>query len=169
MSKFKLIKASELEKTNTNIEKEINDIIEFYKDELGKLNITITINIMTNKHQNLAPNTLTHILSTLIENSIKHAFTDKSSGKINLTITTTNENLNLVFSDNGEFNSKMSIDNIFDPFYTSNMGVNSGLGLYIIYNYITDSLKGSITCKNNTGLTFDITIPLSSDKNNNIA
>ena len=169
VSKFKLIKASELEKTNTNIEKEINDIIEFYKDELGKLNITITINIMTNKHQNLAPNTLTHILSTLIENSIKHAFTDKSSGKINLTITTTNENLNLVFSDNGEFNSKMSIDNIFDPFYTSNMGVNSGLGLYIIYNYITDSLKGSITCKNNTGLTFDITIPLSSDKNNNIA
>jgi signal transduction histidine kinase len=50
----------------------------------------------------------------------------------------------------------------FDPFFTTRRGTGgSGLGLHIVYNLVTQSLKGRITLDTapGKGVRFMITIP----------
>ena len=57
------------------------------------------------------------------------------------------------------------IDRIFDPFFTTKGGHNRpGLGLYVVYNLVTQSLKGRIIASNLPvkGVQFEITLPVNS-------
>ena len=57
---------------------------------------------------------------------------------------------------------------IFEPFYTTKRGQGgTGLGLYIVYNLVTQKLRGSIECESTSGAgtTFIIQIPLNEGTN----
>ena len=92
-------------------------------------------------------------------NSIVHAFKKKEKGKIIISITQNNDELIIVYTDNGKGIKKENLHKIFDPFFTTNRdNGGSGLGLNIIYNIITSRFKGNITCKSteNEGVEFFI-------------
>ncbi len=52
---------------------------------------------------------------------------------------------------------------IFDPFFTTKLGQGgSGLGMHIIYNLVTQKMKGTIECQSipKEGTRFSITVPI---------
>ena len=60
---------------------------------------------------------------------------------------------------------KGSVRRIFEPFFTTSRGDGgTGLGMHIVYNVVTRTLKGTIHCESSpgAGAVFDIRITLSS-------
>lgn len=102
------------------------------------------------------------IISTLISNSIMHAFDNVETGTITLKISENESETILQFSDNGIGIAPENLKKIFDPFYTTQRGRGgTGLGLHILYNLIHRKVGGTIYCQSelNEGATFTITFP----------
>jgi signal transduction histidine kinase len=110
------------------------------------------------------PGALTQILTNLINNALSHAFENKTGGLVRLVINKQNEDqVKLVFSDNGIGIPPENLPRVFDPFFTTKLGQGgSGLGMNIVYNLVTDELGGeiSIQSEKNIGTTLTILIPL---------
>lgn len=92
------------------------------------------------------PGPLNQVLSHLITNSMVHGFDHRQQGEVNITIAIdADKRLEIVYEDNGV---GVPIDirrRIFDPFVTSKRGSGgSGLGMHLVYNLVTQVLKGNI-------------------------
>ena len=107
------------------------------------------------------PIAFTLVISNLIMNSITHGFKGKEGKNINIEVNENEKNILITYRDNGVGIEKENISKLFEPFFTTNMGANSGLGMHIIYNIITQQFEGHIQCNSevNEGVTFTISIP----------
>jgi len=111
------------------------------------------------------PGLLSQIVSNLVMNALTHAFDGKPGGKIRIVVRKPGDRLELEFSDDGKGMSADVLAKIFDPFFTTNRSAGgSGLGLHIVYNLITQTLKGNIVCRSQPGqgTTFAIHWPVES-------
>jgi len=104
---------------------------------------------------------LKHIIEQLIRNSLDHGF-NHSSGTIYLSIIKGENCFYLDYRDDGTGIPRELLNNMFDPFITTNrLKGQVGLGLHIVYNFVTQILGGSITfLDSNMGAHFSIEIPL---------
>jgi len=110
------------------------------------------------------PAAFSQILTNLIINSAKHGYTNNLKGTISIDISQNSKSIIFVYKDDGQGILKENLPKIFDPFFTTNRDDGgTGLGLNIIYNIITHTLNGSITCKSekNHGVEFTISFPIS--------
>ena len=82
--------------------------------------------------------------SNLVVNALNHAFDEKQEGVIEIKVEqASNNRVRLSVSDNGKgVDGEIKAD-IFEPFYTTARG-NTGLGLYMVYQWVTQILKGDI-------------------------
>lgn len=104
------------------------------------------------------------MMGNLISNSQKAMRNNSGDKLIKCTITCENNQLMMLFSDNGEGISAEHADRIFDVFYTTTADLGgAGLGLYIIRKRL-ESIQGTIETTTPEfmpkGATFKITIPL---------
>jgi len=109
------------------------------------------------------PGAITQVVTSLVMNSLIHAFPEGHAGEIRLDISSQDDQALLIYSDNGHGIPATHQQHIFDPFFTTTRSTGgTGLGLHIVYNLVTHKLKGTITCqsKEGTGTTFIITLPL---------
>ncbi|HET8940971.1 MAG TPA: two-component regulator propeller domain-containing protein, partial [Rudaea sp.] len=108
------------------------------------------------------PGSLYQIVSNLILNSMTHAFTDDQAGEIVITARRSGKLVELQYRDNGNGMSDDVRARIFEPFFTTrrNQG-GSGLGLHVVYNLVTQLLRGSIRVESKPGVgtTFEIFLP----------
>lgn len=93
------------------------------------------------------------ILSNLLMNSRLHAFSDgQLAGQIEIIAHRAGDRACIEFKDDGAGMSQAVQEQAFEPFFTTRRGLGgSGLGLYIVYNLVTQGLKGSIRCDSATG------------------
>lgn len=103
------------------------------------------------------------MFGNLIDNSVK-AMRNYPDKRIKCSVFRENENLVMLFSDNGPGIPEEIRERIFDVFYTTTADLGgAGLGLYIVRTRL-NSIKGTITLEPNefkpTGATFKIVIPL---------
>ena len=103
------------------------------------------------------------MFGNLIDNSIK-ALRNSLDKRIKCSAYRENDNLVIIFSDNGPGIPTEIRDRIFDVFYTTTADFGgAGLGLYIVRTRLS-SIRGGITLEPNefkpTGATFKIIIPL---------
>jgi C4-dicarboxylate-specific signal transduction histidine kinase len=95
------------------------------------------------------PGVLWQILSNLARNSLNHAFAEqppadpRTPNAVRISYAEAPADHCLFFSDNGPGISPESVGKIFDPFFTTrrNEG-NTGLGLHIVYNLVSQKLGG---------------------------
>ena len=107
------------------------------------------------------PGVFYQIFSNLIMNSIIHGFEEQEKGHIVITVRYNNDNLEIVYQDNGKGMDKESIKKIFDPFYTTKRSSGgSGLGTHIVYNLVTQKLHGQITAESHVGKDMTFTMNL---------
>lgn len=107
------------------------------------------------------PGVFAQIFTNLILNSLTHGFRNKEKGKITIEVEEVKKSLLIEYADNGAGIATDVLPHIFEPFFTTNMTEGTGLGMHIIYNLITQKLKGTIDCmsKANEGVYFIIKIP----------
>lgn len=91
------------------------------------------------------PAAIYQMLVNLVMNSLIHAFEHIEEGEINIDVSEKNGWVNLRYSDNGCGMSEEVSSRIFDPFFTTRRGRGgTGLGMHIVYNLVTQALKGKI-------------------------
>lgn len=110
------------------------------------------------------------IFTNFLMNSFIHGFKDRDTGKIKIKAIQYPEEKRLVitYNDDGHGISEEILDRIFEPFFTTNRSNGgSGLGLYIVYNLVSQKLGGSINCHSvlEEGTTFVIDVPLITEQN----
>ena len=112
------------------------------------------------------PGSFVQIYSNLIQNSLIHGF-EEWQGKhdIYIDIKEQNGTLQIDYRDTGKGILDEIASHIFDPFVTSKRGSGgSGLGTHIVYNIVTQLLKGEIEyLASEEGAHFKITIPYLSE------
>jgi signal transduction histidine kinase len=116
------------------------------------------------------PGMFYQIFVILIGNSLTHGFTDHG-GTIEITVRRTDETVRIEYRDNGRGIPPEAAGRIYDPFFTTNRARGStGLGLYVIYNIIVNTLGGriSLDTESQQGVHFSVEIPLESNSALNI-
>ena len=132
----------------------------------------MVINIQLSSDDSLViiadPGVYAQILSNLLINSLVHAYEEKQEGTINIDIShaeqlaDTPAQVVIHYTDDGVGMDEETARRAFDPFFTTRRtSGGSGLGLHIVYNLVTQSLKGKITLDTTpgTGARFTIIIP----------
>ena len=77
-------------------------------------------------------------------------------------VTKKKNDLELEYYDDGKGIPGEILPRIFDPFFTSDHGKGTGLGLHIVYNIFNQKLKGNILYKSESGegTVFLLTLPM---------
>lgn len=110
------------------------------------------------------PGAFYQIISNLINNSIVHAFPNDRVGNLSLKIITTESGFEILYKDDGCGMTEDVQQKIFSPFFTTKRGKGgSGLGMNIVYNLVTQVLKGQIELSStiDEGCLFKISLPQS--------
>ena len=109
------------------------------------------------------PGAIYQIISNLTINSMTHAYDNDSTGTIHIKAHQEDEKIILEYSDDGKGIDQKHLKDIFTPFFTTARGSGgSGLGLSIVYNLVTGTLKGKIKAESieGEGTQFKIVIPI---------
>lgn len=153
----------EIENIKFNLYKLIEETLFTLKNSYNGKTIDIEIygdkELMFEGH----PGFFSQIITNLIMNSIIHGFSNMNTGKINIKIEHKNQNLFIIYTDDGVGMNEEVKNRIFDPFFTTNReNGGSGLGMNIVYNIIQEHLHGEIICesKPNKGVYFKMSIPI---------
>jgi len=107
------------------------------------------------------PGAFAQVITCLILNSIVHGFKPLQPGNILIKVEYSEHALDLYYSDDGVGLSSQGQEKLFEPFYTTIRGRGgSGLGGHIIYNLITQTLKGDVKVDKHFGEGFKLDIKL---------
>ena len=111
---------------------------------LAWLQITTQFLISATIHSR--PGIISQVVENLIINALDHGFKQNEVGEIELKVEKAEGSLiKLSVSDTGVGIKKTLIKSIFEPFFTSARGKgNTGIGLYMVYQWVTKVLKGDI-------------------------
>lgn len=141
-----------------------DEIILSLLPTLKTTSIKLSNEIPEDIHIHTNPGAIYQIISNLITNSITHAFDSTTEDEeINLRANINEDSLVLEYHDNGKGADKETITRIFDPFFTTKRGQGgSGLGMNVVYNLVTTSLKGKIDIDSTPekGMTISMQVPL---------
>jgi signal transduction histidine kinase len=130
-----------------------------YMEGSEQIKKAISVNQKTVLHSD--PYRLSVIINNLVSNAIKYRDPKKAQSQIAIDAAIDNENLVVVFRDNGIGISTDYIKKIFDMFFrATDRSEGAGLGLYIVKETV-DKLHGEINVESviGEGTTFHITIP----------
>lgn len=108
------------------------------------------------------PSALTQVLTNLLMNSLDHGFIDVEAGIVNIVVQAIDETVHIDYFDNGRGIPVNNQSKIFNPFYTTKREAgNTGLGMNIAYNVVTEKLHGSIAILDDVakGVHFQIILP----------
>ncbi|WP_088330659.1 sensor histidine kinase [Lacimicrobium sp. SS2-24] len=98
------------------------------------------------------PGALFQVLSNLINNSVVHGFREGENGEMRIEATQEENDVVLVYTDNGKGMDNEVLKKAFDPFFTTRRGHGgSGLGLHLVYNFVTQLLGGVINLHSKPG------------------
>jgi PAS domain S-box-containing protein len=109
------------------------------------------------------PGQITQIVTQLIDNARTHAFNGLENGQIRLAMDVDGHNVRISVSDNGHGIAPDIRDKVFDPFFSTKMGVSVGLGLNWVFTLVTAKLGGSVQLEavQPHGASFVLRLPLS--------
>ncbi len=158
---------SDEKKTSFKVETFLQDIVASFSERLQKDHHTVSVGCHKGIEMKSYPVALALIISNLISNSVTHGFVNKQGGNISVSVSESKyseaNNILIEYHDDGIGIKEENRKKVFDPFFTTNMGEHTGLGLHIIYNVITNQFGGSIRCEaaNNkdNGAHFYISLP----------
>ncbi len=141
----------------------LHSLIHSLSNDLKNTEIQIGIKSSPALILNSYPGVFSQIFTNLILNSIYHAFDKNTKGSITIEISKSNDELKIVYDDDGQGITKEDLTEIFEPFFTTDREHGrTGLGLNVVYNVLTNTLKGTIKCESieGKGVSFTILIPI---------
>lgn len=142
-----------------NISESIHYLLISLKPEISKVNVDVTLNAADEITLYSYPSTWLQIISNLVLNSCRHAFDTIDKPEIILSITLEDDKIVIKYADNGVGIPQENVDKVILPFFTTARGKGgTGLGMSIVYNLITEQLKGSMEITSDVGQGVNIVI-----------
>ncbi|WP_076410232.1 ATP-binding protein [Shewanella sp. UCD-KL12] len=140
----------------------LNEILMSLRPELKKTPHEVEVKCPKTITCNTYPGVLSQIMTNLIMNSILHAFRPEQSGKVIIELSTHEGCVLVDYRDDGVGLDEDGLKNLFDPFYTTKRNEGgSGLGAHLVYNLVTQKLKGDVEVETSpgNGLCYHIRFP----------
>lgn len=144
-----------------NVKDMIDDTLSPLKPVLSKrpeihIEVVVEPELVLSSSQSV----LSQVLQNLVLNALDHAFSNGQTGNIRVTAKQEEEFV-IEISDDGAGIPVALLDSIWEPFVTTSRGAkHSGLGLYMVHQWVTRLLQGRIEVRSNeTGTRFTIFIP----------
>ncbi|WP_160168583.1 sensor histidine kinase [Catenovulum agarivorans] len=165
ISNFKLVAVDQShdEQRKVELAKYIDHVLDTLTPIVKRHHIQIITAISDDISIQTYPGALAQIVSNLVENAIKHAFPSDNLGIIAICVHALGEqHIEITFSDDGVGMCDDTRKKIFEPFYTTKRGDGgSGLGMHIVYNLVTQKLRGEISCQSiqGCGTQFKLVLP----------
>jgi signal transduction histidine kinase len=161
---FKLVAVDQTAEERRTIElgSYLQEILTALGPALKKTPHTVRIDCPQALPMTTFPGALYQIISNLLMNSLNHAFDAGQAGEIVIEAGRSGNVIELSYRDNGRGMSAEITARIFEPFFTTRRGQGgSGLGLHVVYNLVTQLLKGSIRVESapGAGARFEMFLP----------
>jgi PAS domain S-box-containing protein len=140
-------------------------ILVSLRPALRRSNLTLRAACQPDLAMSSYPGPYGQVLTNLFLNSLAHAFPDGKGGIIDIAVRASgDDHVEIIFSDDGCGMSPDIRHQAFNPFFTTrrNEG-NTGLGLHIVHNIVTNRLGGLINLDSEPGVgtTIQIVLPRS--------
>lgn len=127
-----------------NVAKYLSEAIASLSPVLKRASVSVDVTGPDDLMITTYPGALVQVVTNLVQNSIKHGF-ESRSGHIHIRFDKIDGQVLLVYSDNGSGIKQDLRDKVFEPFFTTKRDKGgSGLGLHILHNLVTSTLKGSV-------------------------
>jgi signal transduction histidine kinase len=141
----------------------LEQLIRSLRPDIRKAGLTIELICAEEITMDSFPGALGQVITNLVHNAMIHAY-DRGSGGA---ITVTGELLpdgrvGLLVADSGRGMPPEVLAKVYDPFFTTRRGAGgSGLGMHIVFNLVSERLKGEIRCDSavGEGTRFSLAIP----------
>jgi len=151
----------------------IDEIILNLRPKLKRTQHEVVIDCPSDLAINSVPGAYSQIITNLVMNSLIHGYDENQWGILKIKFYQKDENeLCLEYSDDGKGMDKETRKKIFEPFFTTKRGQGgSGLGMHILFNLISQSLKGKILdviSSPGNGTVFQISLPLNIEDDEDI-
>ena len=142
-----------LEKRNFPVKKYLEETLLSLDPHLKHTHHTVTIEGDDTINIDSYPGAFFQIITNLVMNSIAHAYQAQERGHLCFKVKRHQDKAIVQYSDDGCGIPPENMSKIFNPFFTTARSRGgSGLGLHIVYNLVTQKLKGTIRCESQVGL-----------------
>jgi len=137
-----------------SLEKLISEVVRSLFPMFDKTGFTVTQQIQNEIMLDSYPEPLGQVVTQLISNAVLHGFEGRDAGIVSVSAQTSDDGLvELSISDNGIGIPPANLPRVFNPFFTTKLGVGgSGLGLHICHNIVTGILGGHIRAASEVGV-----------------
>jgi PAS domain S-box-containing protein len=145
-----------------NIGPYLDEVLVSLRPQLKRTQHSVTVECDPGIELNNDPGALAQVVTNLVMNSMIHGFEGVKHGAIKMKIVEEGDSLIFEYSDSGRGMDEETRKKVFDPFFTTRRGTGgSGLGMNIVFNLVTQTLGGSISCESavGDGATFTMTFP----------
>jgi signal transduction histidine kinase len=154
---------SHAERRQFSLSEATDQIIASLRPVLKKAPVTISVEVPDGLIIDGYPGSYGQILTNLFLNATNHAFPGGRSGTISISAKPRgNDDIEIIFADNGAGMTPDVQRQAFDPFFTTRRNEGgTGLGLHIVYNLVTQQLGGRMMLDSRLGqgTTFRIIMP----------
>jgi signal transduction histidine kinase len=154
------------EKRSFEFKSYLEQILVSLRPQFKRTPHTVTVDCPDDLSMDSYPGAIMQIMTNLIMNSLIHGFADGRPGEIFIKAESVGYDVVVSYSDNGAGMDAEQKERIYDPFYTTRRGSGgTGLGMNIVYNLVTQTLKGSILLETSPGqgAVFLLTLPSDPD------
>jgi signal transduction histidine kinase len=154
---------SHAERRQFSLGEATDQIIASLRPVLKRSTISLSVDVPEGLVVDGFPGSYGQILTNLFLNAANHAFPDGRSGAIAISARPRgNDDIEIIFADNGAGMTPDVQRQAFDPFFTTRRNEGgTGLGLHIVYNLVTQQLGGRMMLESRLGqgTTFRIIMP----------
>ncbi len=165
LSNFRQVSADQAseQRRKFNLAEMIREVIETLRPSLKRKPHRIELDIPPDINLDSQPGSLGQIVINIINNAYLHAFENRSDGVLIIRARVIDQKVMISFIDNGSGIPPEHLNKILEPYFSTKIGAGgTGLGMAIVNNLVTKSLKGNIQIQSRLGVgtQFDITVPL---------
>lgn len=137
----------------------VQEVMRSLAPKLKRSRHRIEIDIPRDLVINSYPGAFAQMLTIMVMNSLTHGYDEDQVGCLHIAARREGENITFSYQDDGRGMTEEHLKRIFEPFFTTKRGAGgSGLGAHILFNLVSQVLKGRIEAHSNPGqgLGFDI-------------
>ena len=141
----------------------LEQLIRSLRPDIRKAGLTIELICAEEITMDSFPGALGQVITNLVHNAMIHGYDHGSVGAITVTgELLPDSRVGLSVADRGRGMPPEVLEKIYDPFFTTRRGAGgSGLGMHIVFNLVSERLKGEIRCDSavGEGTRFSLAIP----------
>ena len=151
-----------LERREFNLTHYLAELVTSLSPRLKEAGLQVKIEGEEGITMNSYPGAISQIFTNLMMNTVDHGMQDRSEGSVVIEVIQRSDRVHIDYRDDGTGIPADVLPRIFEPFFsTRRKQGNTGLGMHIVYNLVSQRLMGTIQVeRSEQGAHFRMQIPI---------